>query len=273
MMIKEKNKKMFDFKLLNISIQDYFTKDMLKLIIFPLLGSFITLIIIFYSIADMGLSSLENTQIQIQQHQTMVENGEIIESSSDETYTGSSIIDFLLRYTVTSWIVGFLVYTVGFFAIGYLSIFTSLIIVGFLTPVILQIIHKRHYGYLQLEEGYDTLLGSLIKLLKTVLVMLLLLIVFIPLYFIPLVNIVAINLPFYYLFHKMINYDVSANLMTKEKFHKIYYFNKGSLRGKTLMLYTVSLIPFVAFFIAIFYIIYIGHSYFQLLDTENKNGN
>jgi len=271
MMIKEKNNTMFDFKLLNISIQDYFTKDMLKLIFFPLLGSFVALIIIFYSIADMGLSSLEDTQIQIQQHQTMVENGEIIETSSDETYTGSSIIDFLLRYTVTSWIVGALVYTVGFFAIGYLSIFTSLIIVGFLTPTILQIVHKRHYPDLQLEEGYDTILGALFKLLKTVLVMFILLIVFIPFYFIPLVNIVAINLPFYYLFHKMINYDVSANLMTKEKFKKIYYFNKGSFRGKTFMLYAVSLIPFVAFFIAIFYIIYIGHSYLSLLEKDNGN--
>jgi len=76
---------MLDLKLLQISIKDYFTKDMLKLIIFPLLGSFIVMIIAFYSIADMGLSHLEDTQIQIQQHQTMVENGVVNETSSDET--------------------------------------------------------------------------------------------------------------------------------------------------------------------------------------------
>ena len=262
---------MLDIKLLQLSIKDYFTKDMLKLIIFPLLGSFIVMIIAFYSIADMGLSHLEDTQIQIQQHQTMVENGVVNETSSDETYTGSSIIDFLLRYTVTSWIVSFLVYTVGLFAIGYLSIFTSLIIVGFLTPKILHTIHKKHYRTLELEEGYDTIVGGVFKLLKTVVVMFLLLIVFIPFYFIPIVNIVAINLPFYYLFHKMINYDVSANIMTKEKFQKIYYINKSSLRAKTFLLYVVSLIPFVAFFIAIFYIIYIGHSYFHLLERDNGN--
>jgi len=145
--------------------------------------------------------------------------------------------------------------------------------VGFLTPKILHTIHQRHYNTLELEEGYDTIIGGVFKLLKTVVVMLILLIVFIPFYFIPFVNIVAINLPFYYLFHKMINYDVSANIMSKEKFHKIYYINKSSFRGKTLFLYVVSLIPFVAFFIAIFYIIYIGHSYFHLLDTENNNGN
>ena len=262
---------MLDFKLFEISIKDYFTKDMLKLIVFPLIGSFLVLIIMFYAIADMGLSHLEETQIQVQQHQTMVENGVVHETTSDETYSGSSIIDFLLRYTVTSWIVSFLVYTVGLFAIGYLSIFTSLIIVGFLTPRILHTIHKRHYSHLELEEGYDTVIGSIFKLLKTTLVMFILLILFIPLYFIPVVNIIAINLPFYYLFHKMLNYDVSANIMSYEKFKKIYYFTKSSFRGKTLLLYVVSLIPFVAFFISIFYIIFIGHSYFQLLEKDNGN--
>jgi len=262
---------MFDLKLLSLSIKDYFTKDMLKLIVFPLIGSFVVMIILFYSIADMGLSSLENTQIQIQQHQTMVENGVINETNSQETYSGNSIIDFLLRYTVTSWIVSFLVYTVGLFAIGYLSIFTSLIIVGFLTPRILHTIHKKHYPHLELEQGYDTTFGSIFKLIKTTLVMFLLLILFIPLYFIPIVNIFAINLPFYYLFHKMLNYDVSANIMTYAKFKQLYYFNKSAFRGKTFLLYVVSLIPFVAFFISIFYIIFIGHSYFQLLEEDNGN--
>lgn len=262
---------MLDLKLLKISLRDYFTKDMLKLIIFPLLGSFIVLMITFYSLADMGLSHLEDTQIQIQQHQTMVENGVVNETSTNETYTGSSILDFLLRYTVTSWIVSFLVYTVGLFAIGYMSIFTSLIIVGFLTPKILHTIHTRHYANLQLEEGYDTVIGSIFKLIKTILVMFLLLVVLIPFYFIPLVNIIAINLPFYYLFHKMLNYDVSANIMSKERFQKLYYINKSSFRAKTFLLYAVSLIPFVAFFISIFYIIYIGHSYFNLLEKDNGN--
>ncbi len=262
---------MFDLKLYKISLEDYFTKDMLKLLLFPLLGSFLVIMIMFYTVADMGLSHLEETQLQIQQHQTMVENGVIHETSSNETYTGSSIIDFLLRYTVTSWIVSFLVYTIGLFAIGYLSIFISLIIVGFLTPTILHKIHKRHYSHLQLERGYDTVIGGLFKLLKSVLVMFILLIIFIPFYFIPIVNIIAINLPFYYLFHKMINYDVSSNIMSYKRFQKLYYFSKSSFRGKTLLLYVLSLIPLVAFFISIFYIIFIGHSYFMLLEKDNEN--
>lgn len=263
---------MLDFQIFKSSVRDYFTADMLKLLIYPLVGSFLVMIISFYTVADIGLSHLEDAQLQIQQHETMVENGVIEESSTNETYTGSSIIDFLLRYTVTSWIVSFLVYTLGMFAIGYLSIFTSLIIIGFLTPKILHIIHQRHYSNLQLEPGYDTMIGGVFKLIKTILIMFILILVLMPFYFIPIINVIAINLPFYYLFHKMLNYDVSANIMSKESFNKIYYLNKSSFRAKTLFLYVVSLFPFVAFFISVFYIIFIGHSYFKLIEKDS-NGN
>ena len=136
---------MSEIKIFNKSIEDYLTKEMLTMILYPLLGSALVLYIVFFSAASFGLDALENAQIQIEQHQTQVQNGEVIESSTHESYTGNSILDFLLKYTVTSWIVSFLVYTVGLFAIGYLSIFVSLIIIGFLTPRILAIFHTRHY--------------------------------------------------------------------------------------------------------------------------------
>ncbi|MEA3512925.1 MAG: EI24 domain-containing protein [Campylobacterota bacterium] len=259
---------MLDINILKLSIKDYFTKDMLKLIIYPLIGSVLVMYFLFFSIASSGLDSLEQTQIQIQTHQTMVENGNINEETTTEIYTGNSIFDFLLKYTVTSWIVSFLVYTVGLFAMGYLSIFISLIVVGFLTPKILSIIHKRHYSSLALDYGYESIFGSVFFLLKSAFIMIVLFIFLIPLFFIPFINIIAINLPFYYFFHKMLNYDVSSNIMPKDKFKKLYYINKTNLRAKTLLLYTVSLIPFVAFFIAIFYIIYIGHSYYKLLEED-----
>ena len=158
---------MFDLKLLKLSIEDYFTKDMLKLIVYPLFGSILVMFILFFTVADIGLSSLEETQIQIQTHQTLIENGQVHEETTTQSYTGNSILDFLLRYTITSWIVSFLVYTIGLFAVSYLSIFISLIIVGFLTPKILAIVHKRHDKNLQLEMGYDSIINSIFTLIKT----------------------------------------------------------------------------------------------------------
>ena len=261
---------MSEIKIFNKSIEDYLTKEMLTMILYPLLGSALVLYIVFFSAASFGLDALENAQIQIEQHKTQVQNGEVIESSTHESYTGNSILDFLLKYTVTSWIVSFLVYTVGLFAIGYLSIFVSLIIIGFLTPKILAIIHKRHYETLPIESNFS-IIDGIGKIIKTALVMILLLIVLIPFYFIPLVNIIAINLPFYYFFHKMLHLDIASTITSKEQFIQIYYNDKGNMRLRTIFLYVISLIPFVAFFISVFYIIYLGHVYFTKLQQLENN--
>ncbi len=259
---------MKEISLLILSIKDYFTKPMLVMILYPLLGSAFVLYISFFTIANKGLDTLQNTHLQIEQQQTHIDNGIINKESSKESYTGSSIIDYLLQYTITSWIVSFFVYTIGLFAIGYLSIFISLLIVGLLTPKILSIIHKKHYPNIKIN-GYGTITRGILKLIKSLLVMITLFIVMLPFYFIPLINIIAINLPFYYFFHKMLHYDVGSTLMQEDKFKQLYYFDKSSMRIKTGLLYFISLVPFVAFFISIFYIIYLGHTYFQLL--ENKD--
>jgi len=48
----------------------------------------------------------------------------------------------------------------------------------------------------------------------------------------------------------------------REEAKQIKYFNATTLRLKTLGLYLISLIPFVIFFAPVFYVIYLGHSYF-----------
>lgn len=263
---------MKEFNILKLSIKDYLTKELLTLLLFPLLGSMIVLYIAFFSAASIGIDAIDNAKIQIEQHEVSVNNGEVTEESTTETYTGSSILDFLLKYSLTSWIVSFLVYTVGILAIGYLSIFISLIIIGFLTPKILSIIQKRHYPHMEINSNFS-IIDGLIKLVKTTLIMIVLLFIMIPFYFIPLVNIIAINLPFYYFFHKMLHFDVGSTIGSKESIGSIYYPNKLPMRMRTLGLYAISLLPFVAFFISIFYIIYLGHIYFTELEQLSKKSN
>jgi beta-lactamase regulating signal transducer with metallopeptidase domain len=136
-------------------------------------------------------------------------------------------------------------------------------VVGFLTPYILKELQTRHYEDVEMI-GYSSIVGSIFSLIKFSLIMLGLFIILIPLYFIPLINIIAFSFPFYYFFHKMLKLDVSSNITTSEEEKKINYFNKNSLRLKTLVLYLISLIPFAIFFGAVFYIIYLGNSYFTM---------
>ncbi len=259
---------MNEFTILSKSIKDYFTVDMFKILLVPLLGSAFVLYILFFSIASSGFDNLGNMQIQIEQHETNIQNGVVQQNEITQSYTGSSIIDFLLKYTITSWILSFFVYFIGIFAIGYLSIFISVIIVGFLTPKILGIIHRKHYNNLDLDNGYGTSINAISKLIKSSIMMMILFVVLIPLYFIPLINIIAINLPIFYFFHKLLHFDVSSTILSNDKFKELYYHNKTLLRSKSIFLYTISLIPFVAFFISTFYIIYLGHSYFNLIQKK-----
>jgi len=245
--------------ILSTSIKDFFTPKMIKFSILPFVLTLIIIYIGFFIIAGIGLDQL--TTMDIQTSQTTIQNGIPHTDSFSAKLEGSSIIQFLMSYAITSYIASFLVYALGSLVVVYASVFIAVIIIGFLTPYILREIQRRHYKDIEMV-GYSNIFEGILLSLKWILVMLLLFFIMIPLYLIPIVNILAFNLPLYYFFHKMITYDISSNICTKEEALKIKFFNKNKLRIKTLILYLISLIPFAIFFTSVFYVIYLGHTYF-----------
>ncbi|NQY52060.1 MAG: EI24 domain-containing protein [Campylobacteraceae bacterium] len=252
---------MNEFSLIARSINDFFSKPMLKIAFIPLLVVIILMYVIFFMAADFGFSALQDVIAAAQ-------NGDeiIVDDNAPIFFICFVYLAvFFSKYAITSWLVGFLFYTVGSIFIMMFSVFLTLIIVGFLTPLILKILHKKHYSHL---EFYDrsTISGALYMLIKSILIMFGLFILLIPVYFIPILNIIAFNIPFYYLFHKLLNYDVSSTIMSKEDYLIINDKNTTSFRLRTLFLYFVSMIPFITLFSAVFYIIYIGNAYFKALE-------
>jgi len=245
--------------ILTRSIKDLFTKKMIAYSIMPFIISMIILYILFFIVAGMGVDQL--TTMDIQSTQTTIQNGVPHTESFSATLENTAIIKFLMSSALTSWIATFFVYTIGGFLVLYLSIFVALLVIGFLTHNILTEIKYRHYPDVEMV-GHSNAVESIFLTLKWIFIMIVLFLVFIPLYFIPLVNIIAFNFPLYYFFHKMMTYDVSSSICTKEEAKKIKYFHGSTLRLKTLGLYLLSLIPFVIFFASVFYVIYLGHSYF-----------
>ena len=121
---------------------------------------------------------------------------------------------------------------------------------------------RGHYRDIELI-GHSNLISSILLTLKWLAVIIMLYFLLIPFYFIPLLNIIAFNFPLYYFFHNMLTHDISTNICTKEEDKQIRFFAKNELRIKTLLLYLISLIPFAIFFGAVFYVIYLGHTYFK----------
>jgi hypothetical protein len=246
--------------ILALSIKDLFTSKMIKYSILPFILSMLILYILFFVVAGIGLDQLDST-MHVESTQTTIENGVPHTDSFTATLENTAIIKFLMSSAVTSWIATFLVYTIGSVLMLYFSIFVALLVIGFMTHMILKELRQRHYPDVELV-GHSNFLDGILLTLKWVLIMFVLFMVFIPLYFIPILNIVAFNFPLYYFFHKMIIYDVSSTICTKEEALTIKAQYGNTLRLKTLILYLISLIPFVIFFATVFYVIYLGHSYF-----------
>jgi len=234
--------------ILSKSIKDLFTKKMLMYSIMPFVISMIILYILFFIVAGLGVDQL--TTMDVQTTQTTIQNGIPHTESFQATLAGTGIMKFLMSSALTSWIATFLIYTIGGLMTLYASIFVALLVIGFLTHAILQEIHYRHYQDVAMI-GHSNAIEGIFLTLKWMLVMIVLFFVFIPLYFIPIINIIAFNFPLYYFFHKMMTYDVSSVICTKEEAMKIKFFNANTLRLKTLGLYLVSLIPLSYFRIGV----------------------
>lgn len=249
----------------NLSVRDFFTKKMLTFALVPFLGTIFLMYTLFFGIAGAGLDALhqENATLQIEQHQYSNENGIVNEEHNVTTVEGgSAILRFLMDHAVTSWLVSFIVYTVGGFFTFIFAMFIALIIIGFLTPYIVAEIKRRHYPQLG-DENHGSLLGIMLATLKHTVVMIVLLLVLMPLYFIPFVNLIAFNVPFYYFFHKMYLLDVASETMSKERFKEVMFYKGGNVRITTVTLYALSLIPFAAYITPVFNVIVLTHTMLQ----------
>ena len=145
-----------------------------------------------------------------------------------------------------------------------------MIVIGFLTPFILSRIRDKHYPNI-VFNGDLGIISIIFALVKYIFVMLILFIIMIPFYIIPFVNVIAINLPFYYLFHKLLNFDVSSTILKQEDIEYMKFKNKKNFRLRTLLLYLLSLIPFMSLVLPVFYIVYVGHGYLNSLSVERYN--
>ncbi|SFV50740.1 Probable integral membrane protein Cj1452 [hydrothermal vent metagenome] len=243
------------------SLKDLFTPKMLKFSLVPLLVIAVVMYVAFLMAVGAGIDQF---QAHMETTQTVVQNGvphtqtQVVDADLNTT---SAIGNFIATYIVGSWLFSFFVYAIGTFFVLYASIFMAVIVIGFLTPYILKELQQMHYQDVEFI-GFGNMVESLLLTLKWLFVMLLLFFLFVPLYFIPVVNVIALNFPLYYFFHKMMNYDVGSTIATREEYAIITQLYSGELRIKTLVLYLLSLVPFVILFATVFYVIYLGHTYF-----------
>ncbi|MCJ7766352.1 MAG: EI24 domain-containing protein [Thiovulaceae bacterium] len=229
----------------------------------PFIFSLILFLSFAYPVADTIASSLQESFVHIESTKTTYDNGIPHTENTNTTYSGSdSIVNFILTSTLFAWVLSFLSIFVFIILFFIIAIFSAILVIGFLTPAIMRELQRRHYPELTLD-GHGNVLTTLLHSLKYIAVTFILLIVLIPLYFVPLLNIVAINLPFYYLFHKFYLLDVGTTALLKEEYKQMIYFNGNKLRFTTLILYLIAMIPFAALITPVFNVIVLSHTVFR----------
>lgn len=164
----------------------------------------------------------------------------------------------ILKLTFVKWILVTLFYSLGTIFAVLLSLLIAMMVLGFLTPIVVSTLHKKYYSHIGELKPMNS-----IKVYKamamTILKFLVLLIVLIPFMWIPLV----INIPFFYLFYKLMVVDVASNMMDENrlKVAEKRWFSK--LFFLSLIFFVLSLIPIIGIFLQLFFAIYFAHFFFQ----------
>ena len=239
-------------KVFDISLKDFLTKKFILLSLLPLLGAVLVLgVLAFFG----GKESFETLQSAI--------------ANGDFTLLQSyPIISKILNYSVTKWIIGAFFYIAGTFLVLIFSVIIAVVIAGFLTPVVTKEINLRHYN---LERQNEVSFLKVIKLMAvSLLKFIAIFLICLVFYFVPILNLFVINVPFFYLFYKFLLIDVASNSLNKERFDKIYRQGGGyKFMLSCFLFYLLCLIPLVGLFLQLFFVIFLSHILYQ---NEQKFG-
>jgi hypothetical protein len=266
--------------LFKLSLKDFFTPYFLTLALLPL---FITLTILFTSLFY-GIQVLNDKMNSVRIEKTTTEYSTPTQTHSqssinityDENATKSSslfdinpmaliesiqsseILASMLQNDILRWVIEKLVFLVASYFILIFAVIIAVIIVGFFTPLVVKKLKSRHYPPFVIK-GHGSVLYIIWYALKSFLIMILLYILLIPLYFIPILNIIAFNIPAFYFFHKMLVFDVGSTINTKEEYMRINAIVGNQILLRTFLMYLLTMIPFIGIFFPLLFVIYLSH--------------
>jgi hypothetical protein len=194
--------------------------------------------------------------------------------SGDFSFIDESVhptLAYILGFSVIHWLLMSLFVVLGTFGIVLSSLVIAVITVGFLTPLIVKTIRKRNYPEVLQSEG-DGIVVSLFTILKIFMKFILLFLCVLPFLFLPFVNFMVFQLPFFYLFYKLMMYDlVSVGIC--EDVSQIIKENKLYLFVVMALFFFLSLIPLFGLLLQVFFVVYLSHFILTKSSQNVKNRN
>ncbi len=236
------------------AINDFFSKEVLYVSLVSFILTVFAVFGLFYLLSFLGSEISTQLLLYVQGA-----DGEQLFATLKGQLSEYAILEFLFGINFFAYLLDFIIFLnlLLLFYLSFLMLYS--IIIGFIAPVLIKRIQKRYYPEVELKG--IKLLPSLWFYLKTITVTLLLLFIFLPLFFIPAINFLAL-LPLYYFFHKALVFDVSSVLNDYEEYRKLSKVNWFNLKFQTFVCFLLSLVPVIGIVIYPFYIITLSHTLF-----------
>ncbi len=167
------------------------------------------------------------------------------------------ILTYLLGFTVFHWLIMTLFVLLGTFGIVLFSLVIAVITVGLLTPYIVGLVRKKSYLHVKRSDG-DGFLFSLWSIFKIFMKFMLLLLCVLPFLLLPFVNFFIFQLPFFYLFYRLMMYDLVSSGVCKDV-EQIIRENRLYLFVVMGIFFFLSLIPLFGLLLQVFFVVYLSH--------------
>lgn len=196
-------------------------------------------------------------------------------------YFSNEIFGYLAHFLPTSWqnlyesqgifahvvnlFITLFLYILLIFFILLLTLISNVFISIFYAPFVITHLHKKYYDKISLDSfgGFG---ASMKHFSKSFLWLILFIIIFTPLYFIPFIGFLAIIVPHFFFFKNMMFFDLGSYIFTQAEYQACLRHHKGKNFQITLIAYIFSFIPIFNLFATLLQTIILSR---HLLEIKN----
>ncbi len=171
---------------------------------------------------------------------------------------------------VFAWVFKALVYFLIFWIAILLSLVINVFASIFYTPLVVSYLHQKYYPHVVLEE-FGSILFSIKYFLKALILMLVLLALLTPFYFIPFIGVFGVFfsiIPHFLFFKNTMSLDIASAIFNHQSYQNLLKQYRLKHYRFSFFCYLFSLIPFFNFFATLLQTLMLTHYFFILKEKE-----
>ncbi|EMG96213.1 hypothetical protein HMPREF1401_00620 [Helicobacter pylori GAM120Ai] len=168
------------------------------------------------------------------------------------------------------WVFKALVYFLIFWIAILLSLVINIFASIFYTPLVVSYLHQKYYPHVVLEE-FGSILFSIKYFLKALILMLVLLALLTPFYFIPFIGVFGVFfsiIPHFLFFKNTMSLDIASAIFNHQSYQNLFKQHRLKHYRFSFFCYLFSLIPFFNFFATLLQTLMLTHYFFILKEKE-----